>query len=118
MSDHDPRICEACGEKRVRVGGLVCPNGHGKIHPLAMLPIRRRGRPKICLPLARLVGNGCKEKTNAAIFTIVNQGGHFRKRHWSFWHNKWNSPEMPTRARMENDRTAVFVPCGPPIRKV
>lgn len=47
-------ICPVCGCERVKVTGLVCPNGHGKIVPLTKHD--RMGRPKTVTKIAVLDG--------------------------------------------------------------
>ena len=46
-------ICDVCGIERVKVRGLVCPEGHGRIWPVPPPePRGPRGRPQTEMPTA------------------------------------------------------------------
>lgn len=105
----DPYTCDVCKAKRIRrPSGLVCPNGHGRIHCPAPRP---RGRPKLDVPRAISAGYPFGIGKSPLLFTIEGTEGYFRRlESWPLANNRWHiTPGIPIRAR-DKGHVRKFVP--------
>ena len=110
MSDYDPYVCEQCGVRRIRVSGLVCPEGHGRIHYPTPDQVKR-GRAKLKVPIARHVSNYGTRKE----YMIEGLDGLFRRyaRWWLCNGTRVETPGTQIRARLDDkvvDKVVKFVP--------
>ena len=75
-------FCKTCGKELVRVSGMVCVDGHGRIMPVP--DPEPYEPPRLDLPTAMCIRTALVQFRYVAIHTISGLPGEFRRwRRWS-----------------------------------
>lgn len=100
-------VCTECGSPLVKVNGMVCPNGHGRIHPR---PVAEMVDTKEQLPKAEYAETRLVWCRYLSIYLIYGQPGEYRTvRRWLVGHGRdrhsERTPGEIVRARLDGRAT-------------